>query len=104
VIKVINKILTEVKLTGDTVGPVGVMARFMYSVLHDQGSAEEAAKGALNVKIMSGGTSVEVAGGNGDSPYAQERDVTPKELADLRAEVQELDILSESLGRNGDDE
>ena len=71
-----------------------------HQVLLNPGEAPDRAKGTLNLNI---GFPKGNAGGNGENPYAQERDVTPKELAALKAEIVELDIIAESFKKKDGD-
>jgi hypothetical protein len=96
VYKTINKIL-EHKLTSDTIGPIVSMAKFVYQVITNPGEVPDRAKGTLNLNIGFGEHS-----NNGSNPYARERNVSPKELEALRVEIEELDIIAEALGKNGD--
>jgi len=99
VYKTINEILTT-KITGDTIGPIVIMAKFVYNVLTNPSEASDRAKGTLNLNIGFGDT----PSGSGSNPYAQEpRDVTPKELAAMDAEIEELEILANVLGKNDGD-
>lgn len=101
VYRTINKILNH-KLTGDTIGPITSMAKFVYEILHDPQSAHTRAKGVFNVNI---GVGQFPNNDNPDSPYASEgnpyrpvRDVTPKQLAALEADIEELEILAKAIG------
>lgn len=97
--KTINAILST-KITADTIGAIGQMARFMHDVLANPSAASDPKKGIFNVNIgypAGAVTTVE------RSPYAQEpRDVTPKELEELKADIEELEIIAEGFGNNGD--
>lgn len=110
VYKTINRILSS-KLTGDTIGPVVSMVKFVYEVLHNPSDAHDRAKGVFNVNIGVGQTTSPDTSSpyySPENPYRlPERDVTPKRIAELEAEILELGILEKALGipgGNGDDE
>lgn len=96
VYKTINKILSDVNITADTIGPIVSMAKFVYQILHNPSDASDRAKGALNVNIGFGQNSP-VTERDTSNPYAQERNVTPKELDKLQADIEELEILEDAL-------
>lgn len=106
VYRTINKILNH-KLTADTIGPITSMAKFVYEILHDPQTARTRAKGVFNVNIGVGNSP---GSDDPDSPYATEgspyravRDVTPKQIAALEADIEELEILAKAMDKNGGD-
>lgn len=108
VYRAINRILNA-KLTGDSIGPIVSLTKFVYEILHDPQGAHSRAKGAFNVNIGFGKSDV---GDASDSPYnvggnpyrLPEKDVTPKQIEAIKADIAELEILSKALGENGDGE
>ena len=103
VYKTINAILTT-KITSDTIAPIAQMARFLYQILTDPQNAPTRAKGTLNVNIGYPPNPPGSGDPSGDgNPYARERNVTPKQLADLQADIDELEIIAEGLSDDGDD-
>lgn len=99
----INKILNT-KLTGETIGPIVSLTKFVYQILHDPQGAGDRAKGVFNLQIGFGQTDNSSVS---DSPYASDgnpyrvptRDVTPKQIAALEADIEELDILAKVLAK-----
>jgi hypothetical protein len=103
VCKTINAILTT-KITADTIAPIAQTARFFYQILTDPQNAPTRAKGTLNVNIgypPNPADSVNSSPGSGN-PYTQERNVTPKRLAALQADIDELEIIAKGLSDDGD--
>lgn len=98
VYRTINSILTT-KITSDTIGPIVSMAKFIYQVLTNPSEAGDRAKGTLNLNI---GFPTSPLGDNGN-PYARERNVTPKMLESLKAEIDELDVIAEGISRHKGD-
>jgi hypothetical protein len=98
----INKVLTT-RLTADTIGPIVSMAKFVYQILHNQGEGNPWDKAAFNVNI---GVGVPPQIGSSDSRYPEGnpyrrpmRDVTPGHIAELEADIEELNILAAALGK-----
>jgi hypothetical protein len=79
------------KLTSDTIGPIGTMARFMYNAFTNP-EANKQSSGNMN--ILNASASVNPS----DNPYRSERDVTPKRLEDIRSEIENLEALADGLG------
>jgi len=100
VYKTINSILSH-KVTADTIGPIVSMAKFVYQILHDPQGAGDRAKGVLNINLGYGQQQIpaESPYASNGNPYAKaERDVTPKQLAAMKADIEELEILYQVLG------
>ena len=97
-----NKTITSIlnaKITGDTIGPIAIMARFMYGILNDPSSVATTSKGKFN--DMAGYNTNLIEAPN-DNPYAQERDVTPLQLKNLQEHIEELELLSKLVDIKGE--
>jgi len=104
VYRTINKILNT-KITPDTIGAITSMAKFIYQILTTPGEASGQGKETLNLNIGFSSGPIELSGGNGrPNPYAQERNVTPKQLKELQEDIDELEILADGLSDSGGDD
>lgn len=98
--RVINKLLSETKINGETIGPIVSLAKFVYNALNNPPEASDRAKGVFNLNIGFGQPQADPV----RNPYAPERNVTPKDLEQLQSDIEELEILETVLEKsnNGD--
>jgi hypothetical protein len=91
----INKIL-QVKLTADTIDPIGKMVRFLFAYLNNPSQIPPELNQHFNINVLNGGLSSQT---QSDNPYRRpERDVTPSDLKKLDDEYEELINAAGELG------
>lgn len=91
----------DTRITADTIGPIVSLVKFAYNITHDPGDAGSRQKGVFNLNVGVNTSSQSYAGV--DNPYQQDdstkvRNVTPKKLAELKADIEELEMMAEDFG------
>ena len=91
VYETINKILAT-KVTADTIGPIVSMCKFVYNILNAPQDADWRDKKQFNINV---GVNNSVP--SPTNPYQNEQkiaNVTPKQLAEMKRELDELERLA----------
>ena len=87
--------ILDTRITADTIGPIVSLLKFLYKILNDPDSAAGRSKGAFNLSV---GVNTAPPVENAYAQRPELRDVTPKEIGELKRDIEELEMMASDLG------